>query len=39
MKFLADQNFPKSCAALLQEFGHELADIVFDPEKPRRALN
>src|SRR6266540_2835153 len=32
MDFLADQNFPRTCEALLKEFGHELNQVVFDPE-------
>ncbi len=32
MKFLPDQNFPRSCAPLLQEFGHTLCDCQFDPK-------
>jgi hypothetical protein len=32
MKFLADQNFPRACATLLGEFGHELMFTGFDPE-------
>jgi predicted nuclease of predicted toxin-antitoxin system len=32
MKFLADQNFPRTCAPLLAEFDHELAPTRFDPQ-------
>lgn len=31
MKFLADQNFPRTCVLLLAEFGHELVATQFDP--------
>lgn len=32
MKFLADQNFPRTSTLLLAEFGHELVLTSFDPE-------
>ena len=31
MRFLADQNFPRTCKQLLEEFGHSACDLNFDP--------
>ena len=31
MKFLADQNFPLACKPLLEEFGHSVCDLDYDP--------
>jgi hypothetical protein len=31
MNFLADQNFPRTCEPLLKGFGHDLCDLVYDP--------
>ena len=31
MKFVADQNFPRTCAPILEEFGHNLHDFRYDP--------
>src|SRR5438128_905454 len=32
MKFLRDQNFPRTCESVLNEFGHALCAIDYDPD-------
>ena len=32
MNFLADQNFPRTCAPLIREYGHTYCDLSLDPE-------
>jgi hypothetical protein len=38
MRFLADQNFPRTCKELLEKFGHSLWELRYDPNTGLKRL-